>query len=71
MRTYHIAGDLRYLLIATADFVMPADGLHLGVLFRDVSYFCKCGAGSTFLPLTRGLKKLTTQYSSPTISQTP
>jgi hypothetical protein len=38
-------------------FVMPADGLHLGVLFWDVSYSCKCGAGSTFLPLARGLNK--------------
>jgi hypothetical protein len=71
MRTYHIDEDLRYLLIPTAVFVMPADGLHLGVLFRDASYFRKCGAVSTFLPLARGLKKLTTQYPSPTISQTP
>jgi hypothetical protein len=70
MRTYHIAEDLRYLLIPIAVFVMPADGLHLGVLFQDVSYLCKSGAGSTFLPLAHGLKKLTTQYISNDILNT-
>jgi hypothetical protein len=69
MRTYHIAGDLQYLLISTTVFVMPVDGLHLGVLFRDVSYFCKCGARSTFLPLVRGLKKA--YYPIPISSDIP